>query len=45
MNMIILKENYLLIISSPLKRKLLKGKLDDISKGKISVDYKMSFTN
>lgn len=29
---------------SPLKRKLLKGKLNDISKGKISVDYKMSFT-
>jgi peptide deformylase len=28
----------------PLKRKLLKGKLDDISKGRISVDYKMSFT-
>ena len=27
----------------PLKRKLLKGKLTDISKGKISVDYKMSF--
>jgi peptide deformylase len=27
----------------PLKRKLLKGKLDDISKGKISVDYKMTF--
>ena len=27
----------------PLKRKLLRGKLDDISKGKISVDYKMSF--
>jgi peptide deformylase len=27
----------------PLKRKLLKGKLDDISKGKISVDYKMMF--
>jgi peptide deformylase len=27
----------------PLKRKLLKGKLSDISKGKISVDYKMSF--
>ena len=27
----------------PLKRKLLKGKLDDISKGKITVDYKMSF--
>jgi peptide deformylase len=29
----------------PLKRKLLKGKLDDISRGKISVDYKMSFSN
>jgi peptide deformylase len=29
----------------PLKRKLLKGKLDDISKGKVSVDYKMSFIN
>ncbi len=28
---------------SPLKRKLMKGKLTDISKGKISVDYKMSF--
>ncbi len=28
----------------PLKRKLLRSKLDDISKGKISVDYKMSFT-
>lgn len=27
----------------PFKRRLLKGKLDDISKGKISVDYKMSF--
>ena len=27
----------------PLKRKLLKGKLDDISKGKIKVDYRMSF--
>jgi peptide deformylase len=26
-----------------LKRKLMKGKLDDISKGKIEVDYKMSF--
>lgn len=26
-----------------LKRKLLKGKLDDISKGKVSVDYKMLF--
>ena len=29
----------------PLKRKLLKSKLNDISKGKISVDYKMSFRN
>lgn len=29
----------------PLKRKLLKSKLDDISRGKISVDYKMSFSN
>ena len=28
----------------PLKRKLLKRKLDDISKGKISVDYKMAFS-
>lgn len=27
----------------PLKRKLLKGKLDDISKGKVKVDYKMVF--
>ncbi len=27
----------------PLKRKLLKGRLDDISKGKINVDYKMVF--
>jgi peptide deformylase len=27
----------------PMKRKLLKSKLADISKGKISVDYKMSF--
>ncbi|MBS1973975.1 MAG: peptide deformylase, partial [Bacteroidetes bacterium] len=27
----------------PLKRKLLRGKLDDISRGKVSVDYKMSF--
>ncbi len=26
-----------------LKRKLMKGKLNDISKGKVSVDYKMSF--
>ncbi len=28
---------------SPLKRKLMKGKLSDISKGKIKVDYKMLF--
>ena len=28
---------------SPLKRKLMKGKLTDISKGKIKVDYKMMF--
>ncbi|MFZ9387217.1 MAG: peptide deformylase [Chitinophagaceae bacterium] len=28
---------------TPLKRKLMKGKLNDISKGKISVDYKMLF--
>ncbi len=28
---------------SPLKRKLMKGKLNDISKGKVSVDYKMMF--
>lgn len=27
----------------PLKRRLMKGKLDDITKGKVSVDYKMSF--
>lgn len=27
----------------PLKRKLLKGKLDDISKGKVRIDYRMSF--
>jgi peptide deformylase len=27
----------------PLKRKLLKGKLDDISRGKIKVDYRMVF--
>ncbi len=27
----------------PLKRKLLKGKLDDITKGKVKVDYKMMF--
>jgi peptide deformylase len=28
---------------TPLKRKLMKGKLDDISKGKVNVDYKMLF--
>ena len=28
---------------SPLKRKLIRGKLDDISKGKVNVDYKMAF--
>lgn len=28
----------------PLKRKLLKRKLDDISKGKVKVDYRMAFT-
>lgn len=28
---------------SPLKKKLMKGRLNDISKGKISVDYKMLF--
>jgi len=28
----------------PLKKNLLKRKLDDISKGKVSVDYKMSFS-
>jgi len=27
----------------PLKRKLLKGKLDDISRGKVKVDYRMVF--
>lgn len=27
----------------PLKKKLIQGKLNDISKGKIKVDYKMSF--
>src|SRR5664279_4687786 len=29
----------------PLKRKLLKSKLNDISRGKVNVDYKMSFSN
>lgn len=28
----------------PLKRKMMTGKLNDISKGKIKVDYKMTFT-
>ncbi len=28
---------------SPLKRKLMKGKLNDISRGRVSVDYKMMF--
>jgi peptide deformylase len=28
---------------SPLKRKLMKGRLNDISKGKVNVDYKMTF--
>ncbi len=28
---------------SPLKRKLMKGKLNDISKGKVKVDYRMLF--
>ncbi|MGX5819609.1 peptide deformylase [Chitinophaga lutea] len=27
----------------PLKKRLLKGRLDDIAKGKVRVDYKMSF--
>ena len=30
---------------SPLKRKLMKGRLTDISKGKIKVDYKMLFND
>ncbi len=30
---------------NPLRRRLLKGKLDDIVKGKIEVDYKMKFAN
>ncbi len=29
---------------SPLKRKLLKGKLNDITRGKVNVDYKMNFS-
>lgn len=30
---------------SPLKRQLLKGKLNDITRGKVNVDYKMRFPN
>ena len=30
---------------SPLRRRLLKGKLNDISKGKVSIAYKMRFPN
>ena len=30
---------------SPLRRRLLQGKLNDISKGKVSVNYKMRFPN
>jgi len=30
---------------SALKRKLMKGKLNDISKGKVNVDYKMTFSH
>ena len=30
---------------SPFKRKLIKGKLSDISKGKISPEYHMRFPN
>ena len=30
---------------NPLKRRLLKRKLEDISKGKVEVDYKMKFPN
>ena len=43
MSMIILKENSLLITCLHLKRKLMKGKLNDISKGHVKVDYKMLF--
>lgn len=28
----------------PLKRRMIKGKLEDISKGKVKVDYRMSFS-
>lgn len=30
---------------SPLKKRMLKGRLSNISKGKVSVDYKMKFPN
>ena len=30
---------------NPLKRRLLKGKLDDVSRGKVDVNYKMKFQN
>ena len=30
---------------NPLKKRLLKGKLDDVSKGKVDVNYKMKFQN
>jgi peptide deformylase len=30
---------------SPIKKRLIKGKLTNISKGKIEVDYRMRFPN
>ncbi|MCC7303432.1 MAG: peptide deformylase [Bacteroidia bacterium] len=30
---------------SPLRRRMIKGRLDDIIKGKVQVDYKMKFAN
>ena len=30
---------------SPLKKRLIKGKLNNISKGKVSIDYRMRFPN
>ncbi len=30
---------------SPLKKRIIKGKLTNISKGKIDVDYRMRFPN
>ena len=30
---------------TPMRRKMLKGKLDDISKGLVDVSYKMKFPN